>query len=42
MGKPVIDRDKKAVHVTLPNGVKRTARYLGSQGCVTLPIGKYQ
>src|SRR6185295_3323716 len=26
MGKPVIDRDGKAVHVTLPNGVKRTAR----------------
>jgi CubicO group peptidase (beta-lactamase class C family) len=28
------------VHVTLPNGVKRTARYLGDQGCVALPIGK--
>ena len=40
MGKPVIDRANKAVNVTLPNGVKRTARYLGSQGCVTFPIGK--
>lgn len=40
MGKPVIDRAGKAVHVTLPNGVKRTAKYLGSQGCVTLPAGE--
>ena len=40
MGKPVIDRTAKAVHVTLPNGVRRTARYLGDQGCVTLPVGK--
>ena len=40
VAKPVIDRSAKAVHVTLPNGVKRTARYLGDQGCVTLPIGK--
>src|SRR5437870_12307809 len=40
VGKPVIDRAKKAVHVTLPNGVTRTAKYLGSQGCVTLPVGQ--
>src|SRR5215472_11485123 len=40
LGKPVIDRAEKAVHVTLPNGVRRTARYLGSQGCVTLPVGQ--
>jgi CubicO group peptidase (beta-lactamase class C family) len=40
VGKPVIDRAAKAVHVTLPNGVKLTAKYLGSQGCVTLPPGK--
>src|SRR5262245_50466981 len=40
MGKPVIDRANKVVHVTLPNGVKRTAKYIGSQGCVTLPSGK--
>jgi hypothetical protein len=40
LGKPVIDRANHAVHVTLPNGVTRTAQYLGSQGCVTLPIGE--
>lgn len=40
VGKPVIDRAAKAVHVTLPNGVRRTARYLGDQGCVTLPVGR--
>jgi CubicO group peptidase (beta-lactamase class C family) len=40
VAKPVIDRTAKAVHITLPNGVRRTARYLGDQGCVTLPVGK--
>ncbi len=40
VGKPVIDRAEKAVHVTLPNGVTRTAKYLGSQGCVALPVGQ--
>ena len=40
LGKPVVDRAARAVHVTLPNGVTRTARYLGDQGCVTLPVGK--
>src|SRR5215470_19121235 len=30
LGKPVIDRASKAVRVTLPNGVTRTAKYLGS------------
>ena len=40
LGKPVIDRSNNAVHVTLPNGIWRTARYLGSQGCVTLPLGE--
>jgi CubicO group peptidase (beta-lactamase class C family) len=40
LGKLLIDGTAKAVHVTLPNGVKRTARYLGDQGCVTLPAGK--
>jgi CubicO group peptidase (beta-lactamase class C family) len=39
LGKPVIDRANKSVTVTLPNGVKRIARYLGDQGCVTLPSG---
>ena len=40
LGKPVIDGANKTVHVTLPDGMTRTAKYLGSQGCVTLPIGK--
>src|SRR6266478_4888038 len=40
VGKPLIDRAEKAVHVTLPNGVTRTAKYLGSQGCVALPVGQ--
>jgi CubicO group peptidase (beta-lactamase class C family) len=40
LGKPVIDRPSEAVHVTLPNGVTRTAKRLGSQGCVTLPLGQ--
>jgi CubicO group peptidase (beta-lactamase class C family) len=40
LGKPVIDRAAKLVHVTLPKGVTFTAKYLGSQGCVTLPIGQ--
>jgi CubicO group peptidase (beta-lactamase class C family) len=40
VGKPVIDRIAKVVHVTLPTGVTRTAKYLGDQGCVTLPVGK--
>src|SRR5882762_5686637 len=40
VGKPVIDRVNKAVRIRLPNGVTRTARYLGDQGCVTLPVGK--
>ena len=40
LGKPVIDRANQAVHVTLPNGATRTAKYFGSQGCVTLPFGE--
>jgi CubicO group peptidase (beta-lactamase class C family) len=40
VAKPVIDRPSKAVHIRLPNGVTRTAKYLGSQGCVALPAGK--
>ncbi|MBA3557461.1 MAG: serine hydrolase [Gemmatimonadaceae bacterium] len=40
MGKPVIDRVGRTVKVALPNGVTRTAKQLGSQGCVTLPIGQ--
>ena len=40
LGKPVVDREHKQVHVTVPGGVTRTAVYLGDQGCVTLPVGK--
>ena len=40
VSKPVIDRANSAVHITMPNGVTRTAKYLGDQGCVTLPIGE--
>ncbi|HSB09211.1 MAG TPA: serine hydrolase [Blastocatellia bacterium] len=40
LGKPVIDRTNQTVTVAAPSGVKRIARYLGSQGCVTLPSGK--
>jgi len=40
LGKPVIDRPARAVHVTLPNGVRRTAVHLGDQGCLTLPVGQ--
>ncbi len=39
LGKPEIDRANKTVHVALPNGVKRTAKLVGDQGCITLPIG---
>jgi CubicO group peptidase (beta-lactamase class C family) len=40
LGKPVIDRAARAVHVTLPNGVQRTAVHLGDQGCLALPVGQ--
>jgi CubicO group peptidase (beta-lactamase class C family) len=40
LGKPLVDRTAKAVHVTTPSGVRRTALHLGDQGCVTLPIGQ--
>jgi len=40
MGKPIVDRTARAVHVTLPDGVRRTAQQVGDQGCVTLPMGR--
>lgn len=40
VGKPVIDRVRKEVRIAMPGGVTRTAKYLGSQGCVTLPAGQ--
>ena len=32
LGKPIIDRAGKAVHVTLPDGVRRTARFSVTKG----------
>jgi len=40
LGTPRIDREKRTVQVTLPNGTVRMARQVGSQGCVALPIGR--
>ncbi|HVO62089.1 MAG TPA: serine hydrolase [Terriglobales bacterium] len=40
LGKPVVDRERKQVHVSRAGGMTRTAVYLGDQGCVTLPVGK--
>jgi CubicO group peptidase (beta-lactamase class C family) len=39
-GRPVVDRANKAVHVTLPDGARRTAQYVGDQGCVIRPAGE--
>ena len=36
----VLDRTRRSVTVTLPNGVKRTARQFGDQGCIALPRGR--
>jgi CubicO group peptidase (beta-lactamase class C family) len=38
--KPVVDRAAREVRIAVPNGVTRVARYLGDQGCVTLPEGE--
>lgn len=35
----VVELDRQAVHLTLRNGVTRTAKLYGDQGCVTLPRG---
>jgi hypothetical protein len=35
----VVDFENRAVHLTLPSGVTRTAKVYGRQGCVALPIG---
>ena len=35
-----IDTENKMVRLTLPDGVVRTAKYLGDQGCVSLPLGE--
>jgi CubicO group peptidase (beta-lactamase class C family) len=36
----VVDRQKKMVTITLPNGIKRSAKRFGDQGCVILPKGE--
>ena len=36
----VVDRPRQEVRLKLASGVTRVARRFGSQGCVTLPIGK--
>src|SRR3954451_19228736 len=38
LGTPKIDRQKRTVEVTMPNGTVRLAKQVGSQGCVTVPI----
>lgn len=35
---PVVDRDKREVRISTKQGVTRVARYVGDQGCVTLPL----
>src|SRR5687768_14012452 len=40
LGTPRIDQAKRTVEVTMPNGTVRVAKQFGSQGCITLPIGK--
>ncbi len=35
-----VDQANKAVHVTLPSGGIRTAKFIGDLGCLTLPEGK--
>ena len=40
LGTPKIDRPNRSVEVALPNGTVRVAKQVGSQGCVTLPLGE--
>jgi len=39
VAKTLVDPLEHAVHVRLPNGVTRSAKLYGDQGCVTLPRG---
>ncbi len=34
-----VDRQARQVHITLPSGTVRTAKYFGDQGCIILPHG---
>lgn len=36
-GEPVVDRERSEVRVTTKTGLTRAARYVGDQGCVSLP-----
>ncbi len=38
-GVPVVDRKRREVRVTTKSGITRTARYIGDQGCVSIPEG---
>ncbi|MCU0229979.1 MAG: beta-lactamase family protein [Acidobacteria bacterium] len=40
VARPVVDRERRQVRVEMGDGTTLTARYLGSQGCVTLPPGR--
>jgi CubicO group peptidase (beta-lactamase class C family) len=40
LGVPKLDREKRTVEVRMPNGIVRIAKQVGSQGCVTVPIGR--
>jgi CubicO group peptidase (beta-lactamase class C family) len=40
VGKPVVDREKQEIRITLPNRVVVAARRFGSQGCIALPRGR--
>ncbi len=35
-----VDRENRAVHVTLPNGVTRTTKFIRDLGCQPLPRGE--
>ena len=39
VGRPIVDYENKSISITLPNGVTRTAIYVGDQGCVCLTEG---
>ncbi|MBV7541262.1 serine hydrolase [Acidovorax sp. sic0104] len=40
VGKPVVDRERKEVRITIPGGPTVVARHHASQGCVALPPGR--
>jgi CubicO group peptidase (beta-lactamase class C family) len=39
-GEPVIDRKRREVRIAAKRGITRTARFVGDQGCVTVPEGQ--